>query len=68
MCAALASFLPRGGKRGTSENGGLRIGREGGPCGQSKVVEEVCVRAVSIRCRAMDENARSEVVGRFADI
>ena len=63
MCAALAVFLPHGGKSGAGENGGLRTGRESGPFGQAKVVEEGCDRTVSICCRAVCK----EVVGRFVD-
>ena len=63
MCAALVVFLPHGGKSGAGENGGLRTGRESGPFGQSKVVEDVCDWTVSIHCRAVCEGARAEVVG-----
>ena len=67
MCAALAVFLPHGGKSGAGENGGLRTGKESGPFGQAKVVEEGCDRPVSVCCRAVCKSAREEVVGRIAD-
>ena len=67
MCEALAVFLPHGGKSGAGENGGLRTGRESGPFGQAKVVEEGCDGTVSICCRVVCKGALEVFVGRIDD-
>ena len=47
--AACVVFLPHGGKRGSSEDGGLYIRRGGGPFGQVKVSEDEPIESVLAR-------------------